>query len=149
MCKKNVKKSCISNKFANDSIINCIAPYCSDERNGCSTSSLGWVAEESTAISNLPQIFLSAITSLLITMMCCACCAYCIFRIKRCCCPPAVESTTTRVHRRRRRNNQNDSENPTSSNDASPSAPPIDKDDLPPPYDALFPDRAKTDAPNT
>lgn len=144
-----MRKSCISNKFVNDSIVNCVEPFCIDEKHGCSTSSLGWIAEEPAAINNLPQIFLSAITSLLITMMCCACCVYFVFRIKRCCCPPPVESTTTRVHRRRRRNTQNDSENPTSSQDASPTAPPIDKDDLPPPYDALFPERAKTEAVDT
>lgn len=148
-CKKNVKKSCISNKFVNDSIINCIEPYCSDEKLGCYTSSDNWFVEEPTAVNNLPQIFLSAITSLLITMMCCGCCVYCVFKVKRCCCPQPVETTTTRVHRRRRRNNLSDTENQSSSQDASPSAPPIDKDDLPPPYDALFPDRAKPEASNT
>lgn len=146
-CRKNVKRSCISRNFVNDSVSNCPEPYCSDERHGCLTSAtLSTVTEEPTAVNNLPQIFLSAITSLLLTMLCCGGCFVIVFRIKRCINPPPPSTTTTtRVHRRRR-NNQNDSENPTSSQDASPTAPPIDKDDLPPSYDALFPERPKPDA---
>lgn len=148
-CKKNVRRSCISGNFTNDTIVNCLEPYCSDERLGCVTSSsLSSVTEEPAVISNLPQIFLSAITSLLLTMLCCGGCLYIIIKIKRCVNPP-VAQTTTRVHRRRRRNNQSDGE-VAASEDASPTAPPIDKDDLPPPYDVLFPERnAKPETPNT
>lgn len=148
-CKKNVRKSCISSNFVNDSIINCLEPYCSDEKLGCmSSSALSNVTEEPTVINNLPQIFLSAVTSLLLTMLCCGGCLYIILKIRRCVNPPPVSQTTTRVHRRRRRrNNQSDGE-VTVSQDASPSAP-IDKDDLPPPYDVLFPERgAKPETPN-
>lgn len=147
-----MRRSCISSSFVNDSIINCLEPYCSDERLGCSTaSSLSNVVEEPEVINNLPQIFISAITSLLLTMLCCGGFFYIVLKIKRCVSPqPATQTTTTRVHRRRRRrNNQNDSENPVSSHDTTPTAPPADKDDLPPSYDALFPERAKPDAPNT
>jgi hypothetical protein len=151
MCKKNMRRSCISNSFVNDSIINCLEPYCSDESLGCIRyPSLSSIGEDPNVTNNLPQIFLSAITSLLLTMMCCGCVLYSFIKIKRCWSPqPTSQSTTTRVHRRRRRNNTADSGAPTNSDDNSPTAPPIDKDDLPPPYDALFPDRAKQDAPNT
>lgn len=153
-CKKNVRRSCISSNFVNDSIINCNEPYCSDERLGClSSSSLSNVVEEPAVINNLPQIFLSAITSLLLTMLCCGGFLFIVVKIKRCISPPPVsETTTTRVNRRavRRRNNQSDGEiPPDSSTDNSPSAPPVDKDDLPPSYDALFPERPKNDEPNT
>lgn len=151
MCKKNMRRSCISSSFVNDSIINCLEPYCSDEKLGCAASSSSAnVAEEPTVINNLPQIFLSAITSLLLTMMCCGCTLYVIVKIKRCVSPPPTsQSTTTRIHRRRRRNNTADGEAPASSEDTTPTAPPVDKDDLPPTYDALFPERAKQEAPNT
>lgn len=152
-CKKNVRRSCISSAFVNDTIINCNEPYCSDERLGCSSaSSLAGVVEEPAVINNLPQIFLSAITSLLITMLCCGGFLYIVVKIKRCVNPPpaSAATTTVRVHRRRRRrNNQNEGEVPEPSPDNSPSAPPADKDDLPPPYDALFPERAKEVALNT
>lgn len=149
-CRKNVRRSCISSSFANDTVINCPEPSCSDERYGCITSTaLSNVLEEPTVNNNLPQIFLSAITSLLLTMLCCGGCFVIVFKIKRCLNPPPVSATTTRVHRRRRRNNQSDTENPTSSQDASPSAPPVDKDDLPPSYDALFPEGPKQEEPTT
>lgn len=154
-CKKNVRRSCISNSFANDSIINCLEPYCSDERLGCLTASaLSNVIEEAAVINNLPQIFLSAITSLLLTMLCCGGFLYIVFKIRQCISPrpvsqTATTTTTTRAHRRRRRrNNQSDAEIPETP-DESPSAPPIDKDDLPPSYDALFPEPPKPEAANT
>lgn len=154
-CKKNVRRSCISNSFANDSIINCLEPYCSDERLGCLTSpALSNVVEEATVINNLPQIFLSAITSLLLTMLCCGGFLYIVFKIRRCVSPqPASQTTatttTTRANRRRRRRNDHRDGEVPEAPDASPSAPPIDKDDLPPSYDALFPERPKPEAPNT
>jgi len=149
-CKKNVRRSCISSSFVNDSIVNCLEPYCSDERLGCLASSSDTsVIEEQEAVNNMPQIFLSAITSLLLTMLCCGGLFYIVLKIKRCFCPqPTTQTTTTRVHRRRRRrNNQSDGEAPATTPDMTPTAPP--KDDLPPSYDALFPERAKPDAPNT
>lgn len=135
----------------NDSVINCLEPYCSDERLGCLTaSSLTSTIEEPEVINNLPQIFLSAITSLLLTMLCCGGFFYVVLKIKRCISPqPVTQTITTRVHRRRRRNNQNDVETTAPSNDTTPTAPPVDKDDLPPSYDVLFPERAKPDTPNT
>lgn len=138
----------------NDSIINCLEPYCSDERLGCLTASaLSNVVEEPEMINNLPQIFISAITSLLLTMLCCGGFFYVVLKLKRCISPqPTTQTTTTRIHRGRmrrnnHRNNQNDSENPATSQDITPTAPP--KDDLPPSYDVLFPEAPKPDAPNT
>lgn len=143
-----MKRSCISRSFVNDTVINCPEPYCGDERYGCLTSTaLQTVSEEPTVTNNLPQIFISAITSLLLTMLCCGGCFVFVIKIKRCINPPQVSQTTTRVHRRRRRNNNSDADNP--SLDTTPTAPPIDKDDLPPSYDALFPEGPKQVATST
>lgn len=79
-------------------------------------------------------------------MLCCGGCFVIVIKIKRCINPPQESQTVTRVHRRRRRRtNNSDAENQNSSQDATPTAPPIDKDDLPPSYDDLFPARAKQD----
>lgn len=83
-------------------------------------------------------------------MICCGGFLYVVFKIRQCISPPpASQTTTTRVRRRRRRNNTSDGDNPASSNDTTPTAPSVDKDDLPPSYDALFPARAKPESPNT
>lgn len=143
-CKKNVKRSCISSKYENDSIVNCIEPHCSDEKMSCLTPTVASkVDDESVMIDNLPQIFLSAITSLIITMICCGCCFLVIFKIKRFCspAPSATTTTTTRIRRRSRRRSE------TSNSQAIPSAP--SESDLPPAYDDLFPDRAAKEDPVT
>lgn len=139
-----MRKSCISSNFVNDSIVNCIEPFCVDEKLGCQTSTLFTkVDEEPIVIDNLPQIFLSAITSLILTMICCGCCFLTIFKIKRCCCPPPPEATTTttRVRRRRRRSRDGNSTSTPDSMTTTPTAPA--EVDLPPAYDDLFPERAK------
>ncbi|CRL05823.1 CLUMA_CG018850, isoform A [Clunio marinus] len=151
-CKPNMKRSCISSNFVNDSIINCLEPSCSDERYGCQTSSiLSSVTEEPTVINNLPHIFLSAITSLLLTMLCCGGCFFIVLKLKNWANPPPTSQTSTRIHRRgiRRRNGDGDAQTSSSPN-STPTAPPnFDKDDLPPSYDALFPEGPKQEAVNT
>lgn len=109
------------------------------------SSVISKVDEEPVVIDNLPQIFLSAITSLILTMICCGCCFLTIFKIKRCCCPPPPEATTTtRIHRRRRRSRDANTATTPDSSTTTPSAPA--EYDLPPAYDELFPERAKGEA---
>lgn len=139
-CKKNVKRSCISSIYVNDSIVNCLEPHCSDEKMSCLTPTVASkVDDESVMIDNLPQIFLSAITSLIITMICCGCCFLIVFKIKRFCSPTPAPTTTTRIRRRSRGSRRSEQSN----SQAIPTAP--SEIDLPPAYDDLFPDRAKED----
>jgi hypothetical protein len=134
-CKPNNAKSCIDKRFVNDSVVNCIEPYCHDEPLlGCASSSV-YVTDsfdENSANENIVQIFLSAITSLILTMLTCGAFIWIIYKIKRCMSPPPQPQTQTR---RRRRHN---TEIVSTSEQISPSAPP--KDDLPPSYSELFPD---------
>ncbi|KAG5670361.1 hypothetical protein PVAND_000632 [Polypedilum vanderplanki] len=132
-CKPNNAKSCIDKRFVNDSIVNCIEPYCNDEPLlGCTSSSV-YITDsfdENSANENIVQIFLSAVTSLILTMLTCGTFIWLIYKIKRCCSPPSQQQTQTR--RRRRHNTEI-----VSTSEISPSAPP--KDDLPPSYSELFP----------
>jgi hypothetical protein len=156
-CKTNNIKSCIQKQYTNDSIVNCIEPNCLDEPLlGCFSSSVyvSDTSDDSSSNENIVQIFLSAITSLILTMLTCGAFIWIIYRIKRCLSPrPATTttittSTTTRVRRRRHRTNNDPS---TSHQDnQSPTAPP--KDDLPPSYSDLFPEdnvRVKIDTEDT
>lgn len=175
-CQPNNARSCIDKHFVNDTIVNCVEPHCSDEHSlGCASSSV-YVSldslDESGANENIIQIFLSAITSLILTMLTCGkfilnileekknsynqifilgALMWIVYKIKRCISPPPAASTTaTRVHRRRRRHNTEVVS--TSQDNSSPSAPPVDKDDLPPSYSDLFPEQGvsrKNDTENT
>jgi hypothetical protein len=146
-CKLNHHKSCISKNFVNDTIVNCPEPSCADESIlGCASSSVyATDAFEDVNNDNAIQIFLSGITSLLVTMIFFGAIIYVIFKIRRCMCPPSPSSqlsiNTSRPHRRRRRNPSNPNIS-NESQEASPSAPPLDKDltDLPPSYSELFGD---------
>ncbi|XP_070498002.1 uncharacterized protein [Chironomus tepperi] len=151
-CKPNNIKSCIDKRFVNDSIVNCIEPNCLDEpSSGCASSSIFVtdLNDDSTSSENIIQIFLSAITSLILTMLTCGALIWIIYKIKRCLSPiPQTTTTAIRPQRRRRRHN---TEVVSTSQDASPSAPPsFDKDDLPPSYSELFPEQSarKNDAEN-
>lgn len=142
-CKSNHHKSCIAKSFVNDSIVNCVEPSCADESLlGCASSSIyaSDSYEESSSNENIVQIFLSAITSLILTMLTCGGLVWLIFKIKRCISPQPTQTsvTTTSIgHERRRRRNQSDANISMATQDASPSAPPY-KEDLPPSYSELF-----------
>lgn len=133
-CKPSNSRSCIDKRFVNDSIVNCAEPYCHDEPLlGCASSSVFITDsfDENSANENIIQIFLSAITSLILTMLTCGAFIWIIYKIRRCVSPPPPQTNV----RRRRRNN---TEIVSTSEQISPSAPP--KDDLPPSYSELFPD---------
>lgn len=146
--------SCISKKFANDSIVNCNEPNCSDEHLGCATSMLSssTVEEEPTTMENLPYLLMTAIISLVLTMLAFGALIWIVYKIRSCCCPAVMSSariTNEHPERRRRHRNRNE-EAPHELQEHVPSAPPVDKDDQPPPYDALFPEpHAKPEALNT
>lgn len=144
-CKNNNHKSCIAKSLVNDTIVNCIEPGCADESLlGCASSSV-YVSDsldESSGSENIVQIFLSAITSLILTMLTCGGLIWIIYKIRRCASPQSSQTPTSSSNRRRRRQRQNNQTaiSTTISQDASPTAPPLDKDDLPPSYSELFGD---------
>jgi hypothetical protein len=147
-CKLNHHKCCIAKAFVNDSIVNCPEPSCADESIlGCASSSVYATdaLDDANESENAIQIFLSGLTSLLVTMIFCGGIVYVIYKVRRCMCPPSPSQLSTtsssRPHRRRRRNPSNPNIS-TESQDASPSAPPPDKEDLPPSYSELFGDTA-------
>jgi hypothetical protein len=146
-CKPTNARSCIDKRFVNDTIVNCIEPYCLDEPvSGCASSSVHVTDSfnETDTTENIVQIFLSAITSLILTMLTCGAFIWIIFKIKRCLFPQPTQQTSVR---RRRRHN---TEIVSTSEQISPSAPP--KDDLPPSYSELFPEPSRkdeSDAPET
>lgn len=142
-CKSNSVKSCIDKSLANDTIVNCIEPGCADESLlGCAASSSVYVTDsldESSGNENIIQIFLSAITSLILTMLTCGGLIWVVYKIKKCYNPQSSQTATSSTNRRRRRQRHNTANNSTTiSQDASPTAPPLDKDDLPPSYSELF-----------
>lgn len=141
-CKPNHIKSCIDKRFVNDSIVNCVEPHCLDEpSSGCASSSIFVTdSDDDASNENIIQIFLSAITSLILTMLTCGAFIWIIYKIKRCL-SPVPETSTVRPPRRHRRRNNTEVVS-TSQDSSSPSAPPLDKDDLPPSYSELFPEQS-------
>lgn len=142
-CKSNHHKSCISKSFVNDTIVNCVEPSCADESLlGCASSSIyaSDSYEDTSSNENIVQIFLSAITSLILTMLSCGGLLWIIFKIKRCISPPPTQTSITSItgHQRRRRNQSDANISSATQEDVSPSAPPYSKEDLPPSYSDLF-----------
>lgn len=140
--------------FRDDGIINCPPPHCNDESTKCPQQ-----IEHGSPdlLPNKSNIVLSAITSLIFTLVAVGSCFWICWKIKDCLVGEAT-SVPTSERRSERRNRsptlnrgQNDGDvalnlapSSTSNNDQSayyrPSAPPIeDKQDLPPAYDDLYP----------
>lgn len=140
-CKNNNHKSCIAKSLVNDTVINCVEPGCMDETLlGCTSSSVYFTdsLDDSSGSENIVQIFLSAVTSLILTMLTCGGLIWIIYKIRRCYAPATTETPT--ANRRRRRQRHNTANSTTISQDISPTAPSVDKDDLPPSYSELFGD---------
>lgn len=63
-CKESAR-SCISNAYVNDGVLNCPAPQCADEDLGCLTEEL----QEKVKPIDASSIAISAITSLIFTLV--------------------------------------------------------------------------------
>lgn len=133
-CEDDEDDSCIGKGFFNDGIVNC--PKCTDEKS-CSEDS------EQVPIVNPSNVLLSAIISLLATMVVFGGCLWCVYRFRHCL------ITCNSNHGNVGRNNRDDTmvgveqmqvELPSSPiSDIRPTAPPADDKDFPPSYDSLFP----------
>lgn len=132
--------TCISKAFNNDGIVNCPPPEFSDEP---------------PIISNPPEsnntdIIISALTSLIFTLVGVGSCLWLCWNIKDCFIAEVTQSATAHGGNRRensRSNRTNDLEMPSGSSNNEPNAPPIDeKEDKPPSYDSLFPKPNSTDS---
>lgn len=132
-CEEDEDDSCISKDFFGDGFVNC--PECVDEK-GCFKDS------EQIQILNPSNVLLSAIISLLATMILFGGCLWCLYRYRHC----IGNCNSNRAGMAR--NNQNSLtvsadqiqvELQSSAGDVHPTAPPAENKDLPPSYDSLFP----------
>lgn len=158
--------TCISEKLKNDGINNCPPPFCSDEGGICPKPPIV-VAKEATA--NNTDIVISALTSLIFTLVGVGSCLWLCWHIKDCFLPE--QDTQSRSMDNRRSNTRSTAFNSgntsggggnggsgggetytsaTGSNSGSrATAPSIDdKDDNPPSYDQLFPQLANSNNEN-
>lgn len=148
-CPSVYDNTCISVALQDDNIINCPPPDCSDESSKCpSIRTYG----QPNILPNQSNIILSAITSLIFTLVAVGSCFWICWKIKDCWIGEVSGSPSNqasdRSHRTRTPGDTGTSEGSVALNVSSqqgsyyrPSAPPIeDKSDLPPSYDALFPD---------
>lgn len=132
-CEDDEDDSCISEDFFGDGFINC--PECVDEK-GCFKDS------EQVQILNPSNVLLSAIISLLATMVVFGGCLWCLYRYRYCI--GNCNSNNTGMARNNQSSltvsaDQVQVELQSSANDVHPSAPPSEDKDLPPSYDSLFP----------
>lgn len=132
-CEDDEDDSCIYKDFFLDGYANC--PECTDEK-GCFKES------EQVQIMNPSNVLLSAIISLLATMVVFGGCLWCLYRYRNCMGSCNSNSAGTV------RSNQNTAavaaehlqvELQSSAIEIHPSAPPEDDKDLPPTYESLFP----------
>lgn len=159
--------TCISEKLKNDGINNCPPPFCSDEGGVCPKPPIV-VAKEATA--NNTDIVISALTSLIFTLVGVGSCLWLCWHIKDCFLPE--QDTQSRSLDNRRNNTRstafNNSGNSgggggggsgdtytsapgsTHHSGSRASAPPNDDkdDDNPPSYDQLFPQLANSNNEN-
>lgn len=138
-CDDDEDDSCINKAFFGDGYINC--PECVDQK-GCA------VLLEPFPILSPSNVILSAIISLLATMVVFGGCLWCIYRNRRCI-ANCTSSSSAGVVR-----SNNDSmtavdqvqvELHTTPADVVPSAPPDDDKDMPPSYATLFPIASSND----
>lgn len=147
------ENTCISNAFDNDGINNCPPPYCIDEGGRCPMPPTVVTSRET---SNNTDILISALTSLIFTLVGVGSCLWLCWHIKDCFLPES-ESQTNRSssnsnNNSRRLNNTRstafntpiDSDTMASASNHQATASALaDKDD-PPAYHELFPHLAKT-----
>lgn len=156
-CPSTSENTCISEVFHNDGIFNCPPPHCNDEPLQRCTQHV-FTKTNPDSKPNKSDIVLSAITSLIFTLVGVGSCFWICWKIKDCLVGEAVStSPNPRTDPNDRSNSANTALNEgavelnltatgPSDRDQSayyrPSAPPLDeKHDSPPSYDALYPER--------
>lgn len=142
--------------MANDGINNCPPPYCVDESGRCPKPPIVVTSKETT---NNTDIVISALTSLIFTLVGVGSCLWLCWHIKDCFLPETDtqgRSPTSANSSNQRRTNSTqrstafntpgDSDTSASASNYRPTAQTqnSDKDDNPPAYDELFPHLAKT-----
>lgn len=139
---KNKFNSCISGIFEHDHIVNCPEPNCEDE-SGCPAPEL---VTEFAGKPSTSNIALSAITSLIFTMVAVGSCMWICFKYREC-------MSVCSADQRHRRNHHRSTTTPglqmeTASVDRAPPYPvvttPTSEKDLPPSYDSLFGDTSSS-----
>lgn len=101
------------------------------------------------AVPNNTDIIVSALTSLIFTLVGVGSCLWLCWNIKDCFIAEVTQSATANGSRRAnsRTTRTNDVEMPSGSSQNDPTVPPIDgKEDKPPSYDSLFPKPNSTDS---
>lgn len=147
--------TCISNKLADDGINNCPPPYCVDESGKCPAPPIVVTSKETT--TNNTDIVISALTSLIFTLVGVGSCLWLCWHIKDCFLPEPqdTQGSSSAPSNNRRPNNTRStafntpadtyspatgSTNNALNNANRPTAPALeDKDDNPPSYETLFP----------
>ncbi|XP_053687443.1 uncharacterized protein LOC128736952 [Sabethes cyaneus] len=131
-CEEEDDNSCISKYFFGDGFVNC--PECVDEK-GCVKDN------DPVETFNPSNVFLSAVISLLGTMIVFGACLWCIFKHSHCIFGCITSNITEAV-----RSSQSNRQSATVDQiqvelhaSAPPTAPPEEDKDLPPSYDSLFP----------
>lgn len=154
--------TCISKTLENDGINNCPPPYCSDEGGRCPKPPIVVTSKEATA--NNTDIVISALTSLIFTLVGVGSCLWLCWHIKDCFLPEqdiqGRSSVNGTSNTNRRSNNTRStafntpgdtytSATASTHNTNRPTAPAIDdKEDSPPSYDTLFPHLANSNNEN-
>lgn len=152
-CESSFDNTCIADIFRNDNVFNCPPPHCSDEYS-CPRST---IPDHSDMLPNKSNIVISAITSLIFTLVAVGSCFWICWKIKDCLVGEATGmEMNQRTERPRRSHTANNTVNegsvslnltssgttePNRSAFYRPSAPPIeDKNDCPPSYEDLYPE---------
>lgn len=155
--------TCISKKLERDGINNCPPPYCIDEGGNCPKPPIVVTSKEATA--NNTDIVISALTSLIFTLVGVGSCLWLCWHIKDCFLPEqdtqgrsSVNGTSTSSRNRNNSRSTTAFNEPganytpataSTHNSARPTAPTLDdKDDNPPSYDQLFPHLANSNNEN-
>lgn len=148
--------TCISKKLENDGINNCPPPYCVDEGGKCPKPPIVVTSKEAT--TNNTDIVISALTSLIFTLVGVGSCLWLCWHIKDCFLPEQDTQTRSNTNgssnsNSNRRNTRSTAFNSPADNSATASthnssrgtAPALEeKEDEPPSYETLFPHLANS-----
>lgn len=150
--------TCISKKLEKDGINNCPPPYCIDEGGICPKPPVVVTSKEATA--NNTDIVISALTSLIFTLVGVGSCLWLCWHIKDCFLPEQDTQVRSSVNGASRNNTRSTAFNTpgdnytsatgsTNTNSQRASVPTLeDKEDSPPSYDQLFPHLANSNNEN-